>query len=212
MKRRTALLIVMILYIAIGIGGIVYYVATPRPAKDALVTAKASDEDEMEEDLDKDDLDDEDLDDEDLDSEEDYDEEDTDEETSIDNSSISDNAVVSDNVITNAVDEDASITTDTSVDSATVSDNSATNDSASSLDSDESSKTANSDNASGKTVTVTIGKGRLNVRIKPDKGAIILLSLPNGEKATLLSEEGDWAKISYNGKEGYVSKEFITIE
>ncbi|WP_176569476.1 SH3 domain-containing protein, partial [Bacillus toyonensis] len=34
----------------------------------------------------------------------------------------------------------------------------------------------------------------------------------NGEKVTVLGKANGWAKINYQGKEGYVSLEFVKLE
>ncbi|MBJ8095579.1 SH3 domain-containing protein [Bacillus cereus] len=50
----------------------------------------------------------------------------------------------------------------------------------------------------------------LNVRIEPNAESTILGVLPNGKYISILEECGEWYKISYNGKTGYVKKEFVS--
>lgn len=54
----------------------------------------------------------------------------------------------------------------------------------------------------------TANKGTLNLRVAP-KGAI-LLQIPNGTKLDAESE-GEWSKVTYKGKTGYVKTEFLSI-
>ncbi|MEZ2651458.1 SH3 domain-containing protein, partial [Bacillus wiedmannii] len=57
----------------------------------------------------------------------------------------------------------------------------------------------------------TINATSLRVRSAANTSSTILGTLKNGEKVTVLGKANGWAKISYQGKEGYVSLEFITI-
>ncbi|HDR7498594.1 TPA: SH3 domain-containing protein [Bacillus toyonensis] len=57
----------------------------------------------------------------------------------------------------------------------------------------------------------TINATSLRVRSAANTSSTILGTLKNGEKVTILGKENGWAKINYQGKEGYVSLEFITI-
>ena len=54
----------------------------------------------------------------------------------------------------------------------------------------------------------TANKGTLNLRVAP-KGAI-LLQIPNGTQLDAESE-GEWSKVTYKGKTGYVKTEFLSI-
>ncbi|WP_297630899.1 SH3 domain-containing protein, partial [uncultured Clostridium sp.] len=49
----------------------------------------------------------------------------------------------------------------------------------------------------------------LNVRAKASKDSSKLGILPKGTKITVLSKEGNWSKISFNGKTGYVSSHYL---
>ena len=54
----------------------------------------------------------------------------------------------------------------------------------------------------------TANKGTLNLRVAP-RGAI-LLQIPNGTKLDAESQ-GEWSKVTYKGKTGYVKTEFLSI-
>ena len=53
--------------------------------------------------------------------------------------------------------------------------------------------------------------GTLNMREQPNTGSVILTKIPNG---TLLEAkiEGDWARVTYNSKTGYVMNEYLSKE
>lgn len=53
----------------------------------------------------------------------------------------------------------------------------------------------------------TANKGTLNLRAIP-KGSIVA-QIPYGTKLDAESE-GEWSKVTYNGKTGYVKTEFLT--
>ncbi|MCU5704102.1 SH3 domain-containing protein, partial [Bacillus wiedmannii] len=58
----------------------------------------------------------------------------------------------------------------------------------------------------------TINATSLRVRSAANTSSSILGNLKNGEKVTVLGKANGWAKISYQGKEGYVSLEFVKLE
>ncbi|MGX5571809.1 SH3 domain-containing protein [Bacillus toyonensis] len=58
----------------------------------------------------------------------------------------------------------------------------------------------------------TINATSLRVRSAANTSSSVLGNLKNGEKVTVLGKANDWAKISYQGKEGYVSLEFVKID
>ena len=66
---------------------------------------------------------------------------------------------------------------------------------------------ANGDHEAG-TITAT----SLRVRSAANTTSTILGNLKQGEKVTVLGKANGWAKIAYNGKEGYVSLEFVKLE
>ncbi|MEH6889611.1 SH3 domain-containing protein [Bacillus sp. JJ864] len=57
----------------------------------------------------------------------------------------------------------------------------------------------------------TITATSLRVRSAANTNSSILGNLKQGEKITVLGKANGWAKIAYNGKEGYVSLEFVQI-
>ena len=54
----------------------------------------------------------------------------------------------------------------------------------------------------------TANKGTLNMRVAPN-GAI-LVQIPNGTKLDA-ETEGEWSKVTYKGKTGYVKTEFLSV-
>lgn len=60
--------------------------------------------------------------------------------------------------------------------------------------------------ATGKVTTET-----LNLRSEPSTSSSILELLDANEEVEVISEEGDWYKVEYNGEEGYVSKDYIEV-
>lgn len=63
--------------------------------------------------------------------------------------------------------------------------------------------------ASGQTYNVNINSGFLNVRKNPSASGAIITKLAKGQQITVTSLSNGWAKISANGKQGYVSSKFI---
>ncbi len=55
-----------------------------------------------------------------------------------------------------------------------------------------------------------ISSSRLNVRKSPSASATVLGTFNSGQQIEVLSINKGWAKVKYNGKTGYVSKEYIT--
>ena len=59
--------------------------------------------------------------------------------------------------------------------------------------------------------------GKVNVsatRLREEKNtdSNILTNIYEGDKVNILSEEGDWYKVQYDGKTGYVKKEYISLD
>ncbi|MEB9630903.1 glucosaminidase domain-containing protein, partial [Bacillus anthracis] len=52
----------------------------------------------------------------------------------------------------------------------------------------------------------------LNVRKGPSTGAAAVGHLKNGETVTIIGKENGWAKIHFNGGEGYVSLQFLKVK
>ena len=51
----------------------------------------------------------------------------------------------------------------------------------------------------------------VNMREKPSRKAGIIMKIPQNSDVELLSESDGWGKVRYNGKTGYVMKEFIAV-
>jgi len=52
--------------------------------------------------------------------------------------------------------------------------------------------------------------GKLNLRQEPSLTASVLGQYPTGTWMTVLSEEGEWSKVSVDGKTGYVMNKFLS--
>lgn len=65
----------------------------------------------------------------------------------------------------------------------------------------------------GTGVECTISGGNPNapirMRSKPSTKGVILAEIPQNSKAEKLSDEGDWSRITYGGKTGYVMSVFV---
>ena len=60
-----------------------------------------------------------------------------------------------------------------------------------------------------KTGTVKVGDSRLNVRTKASTSGKIIGKLYTGNKVEIKGEDGNWYKIDYKGKTGYISKKYV---
>jgi cell wall-associated NlpC family hydrolase len=63
--------------------------------------------------------------------------------------------------------------------------------------------------ASGTTYYVKVNSGSLNMRNKPATSGKVVAKLPKNQLVTLSSQSKGWAKVSTNGKTGYVSSQYI---
>ena len=61
------------------------------------------------------------------------------------------------------------------------------------------------------TATVVTGGGSLNMRKGAGKSYSIITRIPNGASVTVVSREGDWVSILYNGKSGYVLGQYLSF-
>ncbi|WP_421927586.1 SH3 domain-containing protein [Lysinibacillus capsici] len=59
--------------------------------------------------------------------------------------------------------------------------------------------------------TVISQVDRLNIRTEPDISSAVLGQLSTGNQANLVEENGEWAKVDWNGLTGWVSKDYVTI-
>ena len=58
---------------------------------------------------------------------------------------------------------------------------------------------------------VTTTSGNLNVRSAPNTGAPVIGSLPNGSTVTILGEQNGWYRINFQGRDGWVSSQFVRL-
>lgn len=58
---------------------------------------------------------------------------------------------------------------------------------------------------------VTTESGSLNLRKKASSSANILTTIPRHEVIEVISRDGKWTKVTYNGKTGYVMSSFLTF-
>ena len=70
--------------------------------------------------------------------------------------------------------------------------------------------TQNEDKPTGKYVKIT-SDGGLNLREDASTSSIILSTIPSGTYVDFLGNDGNWLKVNYKGKIGYISSEFGTI-
>ncbi len=57
----------------------------------------------------------------------------------------------------------------------------------------------------------TPNKGSLNFRSKPKKYTGLIKTIPNGTFVSVISAAGDWSKIFYDGRTGYVMSKFLNF-
>lgn len=58
----------------------------------------------------------------------------------------------------------------------------------------------------------TVNTETLRVRTEPGTDSSILGFLPDGEIIEVLNNDGEWVCIDFEGKDGYVSSEFVTLD
>ncbi len=61
------------------------------------------------------------------------------------------------------------------------------------------------------TALVSVPRGSLNVRRRPDSKADILFSLPADSRPLVTEEENGWCRVEYEGKTGYARTEYLLI-
>jgi len=59
---------------------------------------------------------------------------------------------------------------------------------------------------------VNTGSGRLNMRSKKDAKSSVAAEIPNGERVAVESAFGDWSRITYKGKTGYVKTQYLILD
>lgn len=71
------------------------------------------------------------------------------------------------------------------------------------------SEPQNGNQQPGRTGTVTLQSGYLNIRSEPSLTAPVVKMAPNGAKVTILGKTGDWYHVEYNGVRGYAASQYI---
>lgn len=66
--------------------------------------------------------------------------------------------------------------------------------------------------ALAETAWVETEKGALNARSKANSKSTIVMKIPNGSEVETLETKGEWTRIQYKGKKGYVRSGFLTDE
>ncbi len=61
-------------------------------------------------------------------------------------------------------------------------------------------------------MVATVNTETLRVRTEPNTGSSILGFLPDGEITEVLNNDEEWVCIDFEGKDGYVSSEFVTLD
>ncbi|MDR1157698.1 MAG: SH3 domain-containing protein [Oscillospiraceae bacterium] len=56
-----------------------------------------------------------------------------------------------------------------------------------------------------------VGASSLHLRQEPSTGAQSLETAENGEKVVVLEQEGDWYRVVYQGGEGYMHSDYLTV-
>ncbi len=64
----------------------------------------------------------------------------------------------------------------------------------------------------GRTGRVTLASGYLNIRNGPSTDAPVIGMAPNGAVVNIMEQVGDWYRINYNGTDGYVSGQYLTVQ
>ena len=59
--------------------------------------------------------------------------------------------------------------------------------------------------------TAKVTADTLNLRSEASTDSSIIKLLNQGEEVDVISDEGDWLKVSSDGTEGYVSKDYVQI-
>nr|WP_251128382.1 N-acetylmuramoyl-L-alanine amidase [Exiguobacterium sp. s6] len=70
------------------------------------------------------------------------------------------------------------------------------------------STTSTTTTSSTKTYTTTVN---LNLRQSASTSATVLVTIPSGKAVTHLGTYGSWYKVSYGGKTGYVSSQYVKV-
>lgn len=74
----------------------------------------------------------------------------------------------------------------------------------------QSESATTGDNASASTSMYTNDGVNLRSEASTDSSDNVVTTIEKGEKVEVLSNEGDWTRIKYNGKTGYVATRFLS--
>ena len=74
----------------------------------------------------------------------------------------------------------------------------------------QSESSTTGDNASASTSMYTNDGVNLRSEASTDSSDNVVTTIEKGEKVEVLSNEGDWTRIKYNGKTGYVATRFLS--
>lgn len=66
-------------------------------------------------------------------------------------------------------------------------------------------------NAFAQAARVDTGSGALNMRRKADAQSVVVERIPNGSKVEAGEREGEWSRITYQGKNGYVKTKYLSF-
>lgn len=61
----------------------------------------------------------------------------------------------------------------------------------------------------GRTGTVSLSSGYLNIRSGPSLDSPVIAMAPNGSTVTIVGTSGDWYEVIYNGTRGYAASRYI---
>ena len=59
---------------------------------------------------------------------------------------------------------------------------------------------------------VATQSGSLNMRSQPTTGSSVVRQIPKGTRVGVISQDGSWSRISYDGKTGYVMSSYLRME
>ncbi len=66
--------------------------------------------------------------------------------------------------------------------------------------------------AAAQTARVDTGSGALNMRRKAEAESVVVERIPNGSLVEAGESEGEWSRISYKGKSGYVKTKYLSFQ
>lgn len=66
--------------------------------------------------------------------------------------------------------------------------------------------------AAAQAARVDTGSGALNMRRKADAESVVVERIPNGSEIEAGESEGEWSRITYKGKSGYVKTKYLSFQ